>query len=572
MPKVSLDSMVGVSPSSKGSVDKDGFLLPEFNDVVKEFDFTVANDGFSSNKGDETSRSNMETPKAFRSADKDEYEQEIRYLRNMVRILRERERNLEIQLLEYYGLKEQETAVMELQNRLKINNMEAKLFTLKIESLQADNRRLEAQVGDRAKVVAELEAGRAKIKLLKKKLRSEAEQNKQQILALQQRVAKLQDQEYKVAPGDPNIQLNLQRLRDLEVEAEELRKSNTRLQIENTELSRRLESTQILANSVLEDPEVIIHYQYIFFLLVILSFFLKCILFCISMQAEALRLEREHLRHKNEDLEKDIERLQADRYSDAEELVYLKWINACLRYELRNYQPPDGKAVARDLSKTLSPKSEERAKQLILEYAHTEGMGEKGINIMEVYYEQWSSSQASVLTDSGELDDSSIDNSSATRANSSNKTKLFSNIMKIFRGKDGDDNRVLSAEKAGSLEEGDSPRCSSGISTAMHGGNDGHSNRFSTPQGSSRTSLDLSRFRSPKEEHIKETDGVQTHSDYGSKRSVLGSDGADLAIRKLVGDYDTPEKSELVKYAEVLKDSYGEKPRIRRRSASACSF
>ncbi|KAG2728910.1 hypothetical protein I3843_01G221400 [Carya illinoinensis] len=543
MPKVSLDSMVGVSPSSKGSVDKDGFLLPEFNDVVKEFDFTVANDGFSSNKGDETSRSNMETPKAFRSADKDEYEQEIRYLRNMVRILRERERNLEIQLLEYYGLKEQETAVMELQNRLKINNMEAKLFTLKIESLQADNRRLEAQVGDRAKVVAELEAGRAKIKLLKKKLRSEAEQNKQQILALQQRVAKLQDQEYKVAPGDPNIQLNLQRLRDLEVEAEELRKSNTRLQIENTELSRRLESTQILANSVLEDPE-----------------------------AEALRLEREHLRHKNEDLEKDIERLQADRYSDAEELVYLKWINACLRYELRNYQPPDGKAVARDLSKTLSPKSEERAKQLILEYAHTEGMGEKGINIMEVYYEQWSSSQASVLTDSGELDDSSIDNSSATRANSSNKTKLFSNIMKIFRGKDGDDNRVLSAEKAGSLEEGDSPRCSSGISTAMHGGNDGHSNRFSTPQGSSRTSLDLSRFRSPKEEHIKETDGVQTHSDYGSKRSVLGSDGADLAIRKLVGDYDTPEKSELVKYAEVLKDSYGEKPRIRRRSASACSF
>lgn len=88
MPKVCLDSMVGISPGSKGSVDKDGFLLPEFNDLVKEFDFTAANDGLSSNQGDETPGSNMETPKAFRIADKDEYEQEIRYLRNMVRILK----------------------------------------------------------------------------------------------------------------------------------------------------------------------------------------------------------------------------------------------------------------------------------------------------------------------------------------------------------------------------------------------------------------------------------------------------------------------------------------------------
>jgi len=161
-------------------------------------------------------------------------------------------------LLEYYGLKEQVAAVMELQNRLKLNNMEAKLFTLRIESLQADNQRLEAQVADHVNVVAELEAAREKIKILKKKVRSEAEQNKEQILAVQRRVAKLQDQEYKAAPSDPKIQLKLQRLKDLEVEAEELRKSNMRLQVENTELSRRLESTQIIANSVLEDPEVLI--------------------------------------------------------------------------------------------------------------------------------------------------------------------------------------------------------------------------------------------------------------------------------------------------------------------------
>ena len=261
MPKASIDCRVKHSPSSKISGDKDGFLLPEFEDLVKEFNSAATNAGFSPKKEDETPRprSNIETPKAFRSAEKDQYEHEIRHLRNTVRVLRERERILEVQLLEYYGLKEQETAVMEIQNRLKLNNMEAKLFTLKIESLRADNQRLAAQVADHVNVVAELEAARAKIKLLKKKLCSEAEQNREQIIALQGRVAKLHDQEYKADPSDLKIQLKLQRLKDVEVEAEELRKSNMRLQVENTELSRRLESTQILANSVLENPEVLIH-------------------------------------------------------------------------------------------------------------------------------------------------------------------------------------------------------------------------------------------------------------------------------------------------------------------------
>ncbi|MCI34641.1 protein CHUP1 chloroplastic-like, partial [Trifolium medium] len=85
-------------------------------------------------------------------------------------MLQERERSLEVQLLEYCGLREQETVVMELQNRLKISNMETKMFNLKVETLQSENRRLEAQVSDHAKVVSELEASKTKVKFLKKKI------------------------------------------------------------------------------------------------------------------------------------------------------------------------------------------------------------------------------------------------------------------------------------------------------------------------------------------------------------------------------------------------------------------
>jgi chromosome segregation ATPase len=199
----------------------------------------------------------VETPRSFKGAEKVNYEQEIKHLKNMVKMLRERERNLEVQMLEFYGHKEQETAVMELQNRLKISNMEAKLFGLKIESLRADNRRLHDQVADHVKVVTELNAARTKLKLLKKKQRSQAEQNREQILSLQNIVSRLQEQELKSAATDSDIKMKLQRLKDLETETEELKKSYLRLHLENSELASQLESTKILANSILEDPEVI---------------------------------------------------------------------------------------------------------------------------------------------------------------------------------------------------------------------------------------------------------------------------------------------------------------------------
>lgn len=171
-------------------------------------------------------------------------------------MLQERERTLEVQLLDYCGLREQETAVMELQNRLKLSNMESKMFNLKVETLQSENKRLEVQVAGHAKLLAELEASKTKLKFLKKKIRHEAEQNKEHIVNLKQKVTKLQELESKAVANDQEIQMKLEKLNGLEVEAEKWRKSCLRLQKENSDLAQRLESTQILANSVLEDPEV----------------------------------------------------------------------------------------------------------------------------------------------------------------------------------------------------------------------------------------------------------------------------------------------------------------------------
>ncbi|KAJ1390935.1 hypothetical protein SESBI_37037 [Sesbania bispinosa] len=502
------NSPIILSPRTKQSGEKDEFL----NDLMKEGDFVAGN---SSKKEVETPRSKVGSPVAYPSLEKDDYEQEIRQLRNMIRMLQERERSLEVQLLEYCGLREQETVVMELQNRLKISSMEAKMYNLKVETLQSENRRLEAQ----------------------RKIRYEAEQNREHIMNLKQRVAKLHDLENKAAASDQEIQIKLKRLKDLEAEAEQLRKTNLRLQMDNSDLARRLDSTQILANAVLEDPE-----------------------------ADALKEEGERMRQENDGLVKEIEQLQADRCSDVEELVYLRWINACLRHELRNYQPPPGKTAARDLSKSLSPTSEKKAKQLILEYANSDGRG----RLSDFDSDQWSSSQASFQTDSGECDDySPLDNNSSdaiVRANTTSKSKVFSKLMKLIRGKDShNQRRVTSQEKSMSQEYSNSPHFSLSLST----GNEGLRSEFATPTDTSRTSLDFNGTLSMKDENRRNSDAVTPGSSKNYSLSKRSS-GDFRARMDSFSDSPGTDKSNLAKYAEALKDSTPK--RIHRRSASYSSF
>ncbi|KAI7757313.1 hypothetical protein M8C21_031441, partial [Ambrosia artemisiifolia] len=333
---------------------------------------------------------------------------------------------------------------------------------------QPINMRLEAQKTDYKKVVMDLEAARTKIKMLKRTLKSEAEQKNKRILDFHQRVQKMQEDENKhVCMIDPKFESELQKLKGLEAEIAELRKSNDDLQLERIELAHRLDCVQILATAVLEDAE-----------------------------SEKVKEENQNLKKQNEDLTQQIEILQADRCADVEELVYLRWINACLRYELRNYQPGPGKTTARDLNKNLSPKSEEKAKQLILDYANKEDGAEKGlISLQEIDSDQWSNSEASIIT-SSEFDDSFVEDTLPHKNN-----KFFGKLMHILRGKDTDKDK----------------------------------------------DKDKSSCWSPKNQRFRTPSVGCKKIDYSEK------DGGGLGLRSC--SVSTGGKSELVKYAEALKDS-----------------
>ncbi|VAH11191.1 unnamed protein product [Triticum turgidum subsp. durum] len=282
---------------------------------------------------------------------------EMERLRGLVRELEEREVKLEGELLEYYGLKEQETDVTELQKQLKIKTVEVDMLNLTISSLQAERKKLQEDVARGA--AAEIEQ-------------------------------------------------KLKKLKNLEVEVLELRRKNKELLYEKRDLMVKLDAAQ----GKITESDVVAH----------------------------AREEINNLRHTNEDLTKQVEGLQMNRFSEVEELVYLRWVNACLRFELRNYQTPSGKISARDLSTKLSPRSQERAKQMMLEFGSERGQGDTDLD---------SVSSAPSSPRSEDFDTASIDSSSSKYSFLSKRPNLMQKLKKWGRSKD--DGSYLSSPSSRSL-------------------------------------------------------------------------------------------------------------------------
>ncbi|KAG6514903.1 protein CHUP1, chloroplastic-like [Zingiber officinale] len=242
--------------------------------------------------------------------------------------LRERSRSLETEMVECYALKEQEGAIRELENRLRTALLETNRLALKIESLKEENQRLKLEASDSSRTMRELESERTKATQIKRKMESIRVQAREKIASLEKRINSLHEEvERKESRETTDALYESNRSKEeLEEEAAELRLKNSMLTKENLELGQRLDKLA----KVLD--------------------------------------ELNQLREANQELKNTLEQLRADHCADLEELVYLKWLNACLRYE-QDHQISLGRAEAKDLSNCLSPNSEEKAKQLILEYA-----------------------------------------------------------------------------------------------------------------------------------------------------------------------------------------------------------
>ncbi|CAL8994869.1 unnamed protein product [Prunus brigantina] len=399
---------------SPGDIE-DEDILPEFKDLLSgeiEIPLLV-------NKMDSKEKHVNETEMANNAS-------ELERLRNLVKELEEREVKLEGELLEYYGLKEQESDVTELQRQLKIKTVEVGMLNITINSLQTERKKLQEEIAQGVSAKKELEAARYKLKELQRQIQLDANQTKGQLLLLKQQVSGLQAKEEEAVKKDAEIEKKLKAVKELEVEVMELKRKNKELQIEKRELTIKLNAAEarVAALSNMTESDMVAN----------------------------VREEVNNLKHANEDLSKQVEGLQMNRFSEVEELVYLRWVNACLRYELRNYQTPQGKVSARDLNKSLSPKSQEKAKQLMLEYAGSErGQGDTDI---ESNFSHPSS------PGSEDFDNVSIDSSTSRYSSLSKKPSIMQKLKRW--GKSKDDSSALSSPSR-SLSGGSPSRASMSV-------------------------------------------------------------------------------------------------------------
>ncbi|XP_060214910.1 protein CHUP1, chloroplastic [Lycium barbarum] len=391
-----------INPAQGNQLDLDDDLFPEFEDLLSgEIEFPLPNDKYDTAR--EEREKFYQTEMAYNA-------NELERLRNLVKELEEREVKLEGELLEYYGLKEQESDIVELQKQLKIKSVEIDMLNITINTLQAEKQKLQEEVFHGTTARKDLEAARSKIKELHRQMQLEANQTKAQLLLLKQHVSGLQEKEEEAFKRDSDVDKKLKIVKELEVEVMELKRKNRELQHEKRELVIKLDAAESkIANlSNMTENEMVAQ----------------------------VREEVTNLKHTNEDLLKQVEGLQMNRFSEVEELVYLRWVNACLRFELRNYQTPQGKVSARDLSKNLSPRSQQKAKQLMLEYAGSErGQGDTDL---ESNFSQPSS------PGSEDFDNVSIDSSTSRFSSFSKKPNLIQKLKKWgSRGKD--DSSVMSS-------------------------------------------------------------------------------------------------------------------------------
>ncbi|KAH6771370.1 Hydroxyproline-rich glycoprotein family protein [Perilla frutescens var. hirtella] len=392
-----------INPALSSPPDFEDEFLPEFESLLSgEIDFPLPTDKYDTAANIKAEKDRVYESEMANNAS------ELERLRNMVKEMEEREVKLEGELLEYYGLKEQESSISELQKQLKIKTVEIDMLNITINSLQAERKKLQEELSQGVAARKELEMARKKMKELQKQIQLEANQTKGQLLLLKQQVSGLQTKEQEAVKKDAELEKKLKAVKEFEVEAMELKRKNKELQHEKRELVVKLDVAEAKVRTLSNMTET-------------------------EMVAK-VREEVNELKHANEDLVKQVEGLQMNRFSEVEELVYLRWVNACLRFELRNKETPSGKISARDLNKSLSPRSQEKAKQLMLEYAGSERGG--GDTDMESNFDNTS-------VDSEDFDNTSIDSSTSRFSSLSKKPSL---IQKLKRwGKSKDDSSALSS-------------------------------------------------------------------------------------------------------------------------------
>lgn len=174
--------------------------------------------------------------------EKMDYVTEKKLLQHLIQNYKQNVGNLERKLVEMNGLKEEKSAIAQMQCELQ--KKVAKLVSLKknIASLQSERKVIQEKISEDVLCKVHLETAKKIINGMQRKNDMNRGLVKDQILMLQQQVAELQ--KYNGSGRNVGVNKKLREAEDIELEVLELKRRNKELELEKREVGIKLATAQ----------------------------------------------------------------------------------------------------------------------------------------------------------------------------------------------------------------------------------------------------------------------------------------------------------------------------------------
>ncbi|KAJ8754206.1 hypothetical protein K2173_002106 [Erythroxylum novogranatense] len=217
-------------------------------------------------------------------------------LREKLEELQNRELELEKQFLCYYSIKEQESALIELKNKLLMEIAKVDFLDRELSSMEAERQRFENLVMDHLKVLEHLEFAKEENGSLVRKVKRLSRKTKRQLYVIREKNSKIEATEAEMLMCRDVLEARNNEIKNLEDGVRKMEAIVRQLQEESLQ--------HLLTNQSLEESS--------------------------STSTIGELMTKEDYNH----LKAELEQLQRDRAAKMTELSYLRWTNACLRHEL----------------------------------------------------------------------------------------------------------------------------------------------------------------------------------------------------------------------------------------------
>ncbi|KAK9126538.1 hypothetical protein Scep_015384 [Stephania cephalantha] len=225
-------------------------------------------------------------------------EEEMLHLINKLKALQEREEDIEKRFIRYCNSKEQESVLMELQHMLALESAHVEFLNTMIKSAEDENQRLEVFLVEFLGAIEQIELARRENKFLKTKVKKLSRSMRQQSHLVSQQASTLQDREAELLAFHKELERREQIIKECQEEIVDLKRLADQLEKEKRELA---EATSSAASTSKGESE-------------------------------------KTMEDQNQVLLAELEQLKKARAADTDELIYLRWVNACLKHEFTRIQ------------------------------------------------------------------------------------------------------------------------------------------------------------------------------------------------------------------------------------------